>query len=216
MKFFSVFALSSLFVGSIAAPAAEKRQDVGSVLSIVTGLYSEVQQYTGAINSTATSLTAASTLKQNQTAANAYQDKVDGLTSLVQGTVTKVTSLQQTAGGLTSRADDANAIAGVLSNVLLEVNGAMNNVDGTLGLGSLLGLASPLTDTLSGLLDGVESLVGGVLELVQGLLGGVLQTLGLSDALSGLVGSNGILGGLLGGTLGGSSSGSSSGLLGGL
>ncbi|OJD35496.1 adsorption protein [Diplodia corticola] len=208
MKFFSVFALSSLFVGSIAAPApAEKRQDVGSVLNIVTGLLSEVQQYTGVINSTATSLGPLSTLKQNQTAANTYQDKVDGLTSLVQGTVTKVTSLQQTAGGLTSRADDANAIAGVLSNVLLEVNGAMNNVDGTLGLGSLLGLATPLTDTLSGLLDGVESLVGGVLSLVEGLLGGVLKTLGLSNALNGLVGSNGILSGLLGGTLGNSSDG---------
>lgn len=84
---------------------------------------------------TASGLGPLSTLKQNQTAANTYQNQVADLTTLVQGTVTKVTSLQQTVGGLTSRAEDATAIAGVLSNVLLEVNGALNNVDGTLGLG---------------------------------------------------------------------------------
>ncbi|KAB2575584.1 hypothetical protein BFW01_g7062 [Lasiodiplodia theobromae] len=201
MKFFSVFALSSLFVGSMAAPApVDKRQDIGSVLSLVQGLLPQVQQYTGVINQTASGLGPLSTLKQNQTAANTYQNQVADLTTLVQGTVTKVTSLQQTVGGLTTRAEDATAIAGVLSNVLLEVNGALNNVDGTLGLGSLLNLASPLTSTLSGLLNGVESLVGGVLNLVEGLLGGVLSTLGLSNALSPLIGSNGILGGLLSGS----------------
>lgn len=50
MKFFSAFALSSLFVGSMAAPVAEKRQDVGSVLTIVEGLFTQVQTYTGAIS----------------------------------------------------------------------------------------------------------------------------------------------------------------------
>ncbi|GME36063.1 Nonaspanin (TM9SF) [Neofusicoccum parvum] len=205
MKFFSAFALSSLFVGSIAAPVADKRQDVGSVLSIVTGLYSEVQQYTSVINSTASNIGPLSTLAQNQTAATEYQNQVSQLTTLVQGSVTKVTALagQTGAGGLTTRAVDADAVAGILSNVLLEVNGALNNVNGTLGLGSLLNLASPLTDSLSGLLNGVESLVSGVLNLVQGLLGGVLSTLGLSSALSGLIGSNGVLGGLLGGVTGG-------------
>lgn len=50
MKFFSVFALSSLFLGGMAAPVEEKRQDIGSVLNIVTGLFSEVQQITGSIS----------------------------------------------------------------------------------------------------------------------------------------------------------------------
>ncbi|KAK7718905.1 hypothetical protein SLS57_006015 [Botryosphaeria dothidea] len=207
MKFFSAFALSSLFVGSMAAPVAEKRQDVGSVLTIVEGLFTQVQTYTGAINSTATNLGPLSTLQQNQTAATNYQSQVSELTTLVQGTVSKVTKLSGQTGGLTARQADATAIAGVLSNVLLEVNGALNNVNGTLGLGSLLNLASPLTDSLSGLLNGVESLVGGVLNLVQGLLGGVLSTLGLSNALSGLIGSNGVLSGLLSGGLGNSQDG---------
>ncbi|EKG18460.1 hypothetical protein MPH_04262 [Macrophomina phaseolina MS6] len=135
MKFFSAFALSSLFVGSIAAPVVEKRQDVGSVLTIVEGLYTQVQQYTGAINSTASTLGPLSTLAQNQTAATNYQNQVSELTTLVQSTVTKVTQLSGQTGALRARQVDANAIAGVLSNVLLEVNGALNNVNGTLGLG---------------------------------------------------------------------------------
>lgn len=59
MKFFTLLALPALLVGTFAAPAAvpetgvadvvEKRQ-VGDAYSIVENLFSEVQQYTGAIS----------------------------------------------------------------------------------------------------------------------------------------------------------------------
>lgn len=90
---------------------------------------------TKAPDSTASNLGPVSTLAQNQTAATNYQNKVSELTTLVQGTVTKVTKTAGSTGALQARAVDADAIAGVLSNVLLEVNGALNNVNGSLGLG---------------------------------------------------------------------------------
>lgn len=96
----------------------------------------------GRADSTATNLGPLSTLQQNQTAATNYQSQVSELTTLVQGTVSKVTKLSGQTGGLTARQADATAIAGVLSNVLLEVNGALNNVNGTLGLGKCFGRRS--------------------------------------------------------------------------
>jgi hypothetical protein len=50
----SLFALPALFLGSFAAPASnvgdvEKRQ-ISDAYSIVESLYSEIQQYTGAIS----------------------------------------------------------------------------------------------------------------------------------------------------------------------
>jgi hypothetical protein len=59
MKFFTLFALPALFIGTFAAPAAvpetavavEKRQ-IGDAYSIVEGLLSDVKQYTGAISRT--------------------------------------------------------------------------------------------------------------------------------------------------------------------
>jgi hypothetical protein len=63
---FSLLALPALFVSTFAAPAAvpetavaeavEKRQ-VADAYSIVEGLYTDIQQYTGAISEYAATLT---------------------------------------------------------------------------------------------------------------------------------------------------------------
>lgn len=49
-SFLSIFAAASMFLSVSAAPKGTKQKDVNSAYSIVEDLYTNIQQYTGAIS----------------------------------------------------------------------------------------------------------------------------------------------------------------------
>ncbi|KAK3069072.1 hypothetical protein LTR53_012869 [Teratosphaeriaceae sp. CCFEE 6253] len=185
--FFSVLALPALFISAIAAPVAapetaivEKRQSADAY-AIVDSLYTNVQQYTGAINETAVSLHANSTATQNATAATAFITNVEAITTAVDAATAQVDLLSLSP--LARRQTEA-ALAALVENLLLEVGGALNGIIGTLGL-TLLGSLNPLVGSLSALLLSLENVVDNLLTLVRELVDGLLT--GLSVGLAGLV-----------------------------
>ncbi|KAK3071052.1 hypothetical protein LTR53_009362 [Teratosphaeriaceae sp. CCFEE 6253] len=186
--FFSVLALPALFISAIAAPVAapetaivEKRQSADAY-AIVDSLYTNVQQYTGAINETAASLHANSTATQNATAATAFITNVEAITTAVDAATAQVDLLSLSP--LARRQTEA-ALAALVENLLLEVGGALNGIIGTLGLTALLGSLNPLVGSLSALLLSLENVVDNLLTLVRELVDGLLT--GLSVGLAGLV-----------------------------
>lgn len=186
--FFSVLALPALFISSFAAPAAnpgadlvEKRSEATEAYSIVESLYSEIKQYTGAINSTAAGLSASSSAADNDTAAATFRTNVESITSAVNAAQAKVAALPVSK---LVRRDTSTALASLVEDLFLEISGALNNIVSTLGLTSLLSSLQPLVSSLSGLLLALEVVVNDLLALVQQLLDGLLT--GLSVGLSGL------------------------------
>ncbi|TKA83757.1 hypothetical protein B0A55_00067 [Friedmanniomyces simplex] len=184
--FFSILALPALFASTLAAPTAvanaavEKRQSADAY-AIVDSLYTNIQQYTGAINETAAGITSDSTAAQNATAAASFITNIEAITTAVDAATAQVSLLP--AASVARRQTEA-ALASLVENLLLEVSGALNGIVGTLGLTSLLGSLNPLVSSLSGLLLSLETVVNNLLALVQQLLDGLLT--GLSVGLAGL------------------------------
>ncbi|KAK5720397.1 hypothetical protein LTR17_015034 [Elasticomyces elasticus] len=184
--FFSVLALPALFTGIIAAPVSselslEKRQSADAS-QIVESLYTNIQQYTGAINETAAGINADSSAADNATAATAFITNIVAVTTAVDAAKAQVDLLPLSS--IVRRQTEA-ALAGLVENLLLEVSGALNSIVGTLGLTALLGSLNPLVSSLSGLLLSFENVVDNLLTIVRELLDGLLT--GLSVGLAGLV-----------------------------
>lgn len=75
-------------------------------------------------------------------------------------------------------------VAPLVTNLLLEISGTLDNVVSSLGLSTTLSFLGPLVGSLSGLLSALELVVDQLLALVKQILDGLLT--GLSEALSGL------------------------------
>ncbi|KAK0259005.1 hypothetical protein LTS09_006293 [Friedmanniomyces endolithicus] len=187
-SFFTVLALPALFASTLAAPTAipadaaiEKRQ-AAAAYAIVDSLYTNIQQYTGAINETAAGISSNSTTAQNATAATSFITNIESITTAVGAATAEVKLLP--VASVVRRQTEA-ALAGLVENLLLELSGALNRIVGTLGLTSLLGSLNPLVSSLSALLLSLEPVVNNLLALVQQLVDGLLT--GLSVGLSGLV-----------------------------
>lgn len=160
MKFITLLALPALILPSLAAPApatvgevetALERRQLSDAYSIVESLYSEIQQYTGAINETSSSLSADSTQHEKNVAAKSYRQNIKSITAAVKSAKKQVDTLEP-ASKRVKRQTDA-ALATLVSDLLLEISGALNNIIGTLGLTSLLGSLNPLVNSLSALLS---------------------------------------------------------------
>ncbi|TKA62433.1 hypothetical protein B0A49_09323 [Cryomyces minteri] len=142
VSFISFFALSTCFLGVLSAPTVEANTDVvekrqiSSAYSIVDSLFSDIKQYTGAINATAAGLSSSSTQADNATAAAAYRSNVKQMTKRINDATKKVNALSKsTPSNLEARqATSPTALATLVTNLLLEVGGALNQIIGTLGL----------------------------------------------------------------------------------
>jgi septal ring factor EnvC (AmiA/AmiB activator) len=134
-------ALSACFMTVSSSPievvdrSIEARQ-ADEAYSIVDSLYTEIQQYTGAINATAASLNSESSLADNTTAAADYRTNVEAITAAVNAAKEKTDALSPESK-LLRRQTDA-ALAALIENLLLEVSGALNNIIATLGLSKYL------------------------------------------------------------------------------
>ncbi|KAK0879526.1 hypothetical protein LTR87_006613 [Friedmanniomyces endolithicus] len=175
-SFFTVLALPALFASTLAAPTAipadaaiEKRQ-AAAAYAIVDSLYTNIQQYTGAINETAAGISSNSTTAQNATAATSFITNIESITTAVGAATAEVKLLP--VASVVRRQTEA-ALAGLVENLLLELSA------------SLLGSLNPLVSSLSALLLSLEPVVNNLLALVQQLVDGLLT--GLSVGLSGLV-----------------------------
>ena len=138
-----------------------------------------------------------STPAEKATASSAIQKNIGSITAAVKSSTTQVKGLSK----VKRQAPDANALAGIVANILLDIGGALNEVIADLGLSAyilifyvhfpnrysatVLGFAAPLTVALSALLLALEVVVNDLLAIVQALLDGLLT--GLSAALAGLL-----------------------------
>ncbi|KAI5367255.1 hypothetical protein Slin14017_G022910 [Septoria linicola] len=203
---FSLLTVGAFAAGSIAAPAlsVEKRQ-IGNVLELVQGLYTQVTSLTGAINATVDTVadvdvagvdlanitatikteisiiveTVSTVLKQTKdltdlTNVGGVLNIVTGLTSglPVAGSVTGLTKGLPVVGSLASRqaSVDVSAVVHVVTNLLVEITGTVDNATKVVPGLKLGEIAEPLTTTLNNLLDDLENILEGVLKLVNGIL----------------------------------------------
>ena len=157
-SFFSALALPALFLGALAAPATEpansvEKRQLSNAYDIVSSLYADIQQYTGAISmsplsshfqyqplttstdTTAASLSSDSSAVDNATAAAAYISNVESITAAVNAAQAQVAQLSPAAKLMARQTD--TALAALVENLLLEVSGALNNIIATLGLSKL-------------------------------------------------------------------------------
>ncbi len=179
--------------------APVERRQIASAYSIVSDLYTEIQQYTGNINATAATITSSSTTHQKKVAAKTFRENIREITSAVRAAKKQTDALSPASK---EKRQTEAALAGLVENLLLEISGALNNIIGTLGLSelqsrehaekihanmvlaSLLGSLNPLVSSLSALLLSLEAVVNNLLAVVQQLLDGLLT--GLSVGLAGL------------------------------
>jgi hypothetical protein len=130
MQFLTTVALSSLIFGAFSSPIAEKRQSTSAAAGVLSSLYTDIQQYTGTINSTAAGISSASTAADNSTAQDTFQSSVTSIADAVTGAVSKVQALPSEQGST----DSTNQVSEQYALIFSEVNGALNNIDAT-GLG---------------------------------------------------------------------------------
>jgi len=137
---FTLLSTIGLFGLAIAAPVAEPEASVAlesrqsaeaQAYTIVDNLYTEIKQYTGAINTTAAGINADSTAADNATAAATFITNVKAITTAVDLAKVKTDALPLTS--IVKRQTDA-ALAALLEGLLTEVSGALNNIVASLGL----------------------------------------------------------------------------------
>ncbi|KAK5170900.1 uncharacterized protein LTR77_004044 [Saxophila tyrrhenica] len=195
MKFLSLLALPALILPALAVPAPApeavdavaaplERRQISSAYSIVSDLYTEIQQYTGAINETAASLSDSSTPHQKKAAAKSYRQNIRAITAAVRAAKKETDALEPAAADAKVKRQTDQALADLVAGLLEEVSGALNNIVATLGLTSLLGSLNPLVNSLSALLISLRNVVDNLLILVKQIVDGLLT--GLSIGLAGL------------------------------
>lgn len=114
-----------------AQPAALEPRQLSSAYTIVSDLFTEIQQYTGAINDTAASLDASSTTHEKKVAAKSYRTNIKAITAAVKAAKKQTDALEPAS--LKKRQTDA-ALAALVAQLLEEISGALNNIIATLGL----------------------------------------------------------------------------------
>ncbi|KAI9811240.1 MAG: hypothetical protein M1827_005572 [Pycnora praestabilis] len=182
-SFTSLIALSGFFAGVFSAPTVEvagiEKRQTSSAISIVSSLYATVQQHTGAINSTTSTLTSSSSAAEKAAAQASIQSAISSITTAVQGSTSQIHTLAKSnkrdvSTGLEVRqAADTNELAALVEDLLLDISGALNNIIATLGLTGLLNFLTPLVGSLSNLLLALEVVVNNLLAIVQALLDGL-------------------------------------------
>jgi len=186
--FFTLLPLAGLFISAFAAPAplaasvevVEKRQ-TSEAYSIVSSLFTEVHEYTGAINTTSASLDSSSTKKEKKQAAVSYRTNIKAITAAVKAAKKQVKALETSD---VEKRQTSAALAALVAGLIEDISGALNNIIATLGLTSLLGSLNPLVSSLSGLLLSLDAVVDNLLALVKQIVDGLL--IGLSVGLAGL------------------------------
>ncbi len=147
MKFstMSLLALPALFLPAFAAPAPAavdtslapiERRQIADAYTIVESLFTEVQQYTGAINETAAGLSLASTTHEKNAAAKSYRQNIKAITAAVKAAKKQTDQLEPASSAVVKRQTD-QALADLVAGLLEEVSGALNNIVATLGLSEL-------------------------------------------------------------------------------
>lgn len=197
MKFFSTILtfglLSTSFFASAAVIPAEKREvvekrapDLATAIGIVQTLYENVKVYTGSINSTTADLPANPSVVESAAAAAKVNDAVSQITTLINAAIAEINTSSKEKRDVIVTRQAPTDLAGVITNLLIEISSALNNVIASLGLSALLaGTLGGLVTALSGLLLALVPVVNNLLELVRRLLAGLLT--GLSAALLGLI-----------------------------
>jgi len=137
---FTLLSTIGLFGLAIAAPAANADNSVAletrqskeaQAYTIVENLYTDIKQYTGAINATVATIHSSSTAAQNATARASLKTDITKMTALVNAAKAKTTALETSAKS--KRQTDA-ALAALLEGLLTEISGALNGIVATLGL----------------------------------------------------------------------------------
>ena len=155
----TLLAVPAFFTGIFAAPTVdttnavtvEKRQ-VADAYGIVETLYQDIQQYTGAISNvplpshhnttalttpqtdeTTASLTPTSSLADRNAAAASNRDNIDAITALISSAADQVDGLS--AAKMLFRRQTGATLAGLVSNLLIEISSTLNGIIGSLGLG---------------------------------------------------------------------------------
>jgi protein subunit release factor A len=150
-SFFTYLAVASSFAPlAFAAPASDNAlveralspADEPAALARMETLFTTVTKYTAVINSTAKSLTSASTAAQNNTAGMTFKSNIASINSAVVAATKDVKALggskhhherdvaieeRQAAGGLPAE----------LALIIMEIGGALNMIIATLGLSML-------------------------------------------------------------------------------
>lgn len=130
---FSLFAIPAFIAGVLAAPAiTQQKRQVGDLVSQLESLVSDVTALTGQLNDTAVGVGAAGVNAQVNLN---IQETLDTVVTTIEDVVT--------ATGAITLVDDVvgeteTYIAALLTTVIEEINGALGNVEGLVGLGRLL------------------------------------------------------------------------------
>jgi DNA repair ATPase RecN len=143
--FLSLLAVPAfLFTTTFAAPApaaieesrvaALEPRQLSSAYTIVSDLFTEIQQYTGAINTTAAGIDSSSTAHEKKVAAKSYRTNIKAITAAVKAAKKKTDALDPAS--LSKRQTDT-ALANLVAELLEEISGALNNIIATLGLSKL-------------------------------------------------------------------------------
>jgi len=170
--------LSLLFLSAFAAPTH-------TIFTLVQNVYGDVKQHTLLINSTVANLTADSSDEEKQNAVDSISSAIESITTAIQGATNQTETFAPTNGKVKARAASTVQIAGVVQNLLLDLDGALQNVESTLGLDSLRSPLDSLVLSLSGLLIALDRVVDNLLAVVKRLVDGLL--IGLAAGLAGIV-----------------------------
>ncbi|EPE28257.1 hypothetical protein GLAREA_09377 [Glarea lozoyensis ATCC 20868] len=175
---FALFSTLPFAIGNpiISPPALEQRQ-AGKPADIMANLYTQIQAFTGQINSTLDTINAGTTTAQNTTA----QATIKDLTAQI-GTVGQAAKSQLEAVGKRNvqryTAGDQEVIAGYMVNIYYEISGCYSRVKFCYGDSFLGGILSPIIQVLMGVFQVVDRVVSGVLFIAGNALAGVFAVVG--------------------------------------
>ncbi|EGX45608.1 hypothetical protein AOL_s00169g214 [Orbilia oligospora ATCC 24927] len=170
------------------APIEKRAVDLNTAIGIVQSVYTKVQVVTGKINSTVAGLSNPVNPVEGAAAALEFNTAITEITAIVTGGIAEINGAASNpvSRALAVRQATSTDLAGLVTNLLLEISGALNGILAVLGLQALLaGTLGGLVAALSALLLALVPVVDNLLELVRRLLDGLL--IGLSAALAGLI-----------------------------
>ncbi|KAI9734352.1 MAG: hypothetical protein M1834_002458 [Cirrosporium novae-zelandiae] len=180
---FSLVLSFTLFIGTFALPAKIARRDV-SVVSVVSELYSNVQTYTGKINSTVSTLATSVHEVEINTGLASITADISEITSLIVAAKVQIKGLDDISATVDVK-EVLEEVSELVAEIITEVEYTLEGVVEVFGLDKTLATLGGLVASLNGLLASLEVVVGSVLVTVGALLGGVLG--GLTSILSGLI-----------------------------
>ncbi|OJD40421.1 uncharacterized protein BKCO1_1000277 [Diplodia corticola] len=179
-SFASAFALSSLFLGALAAPTMDvsndliARTDVKAdavaqitVLSVLTELQADVEVHTAKINSTCSGLSTGLDLNVDLKTAAIVAIKAE-LTAIIDVVTSATVKLQGCEAGA-----DVDVVVGLVVKLVLEILFTLNASCKILGVVSLTLLNVTINlviSVIANLLIAVEAIVGGVIALAWGYI----------------------------------------------